>query len=972
MATTSTAVARTIDMAVDPGSGRFPVRILLTVTACLAMLAVSAPSILRARTPADPQSILGARAAEDAYGRLPAFFEPNLGQAGSDARFLSRGPGYAVALANDQIVLRTTRAGSADANQLMRMRFVGSLPDPRIVGTGRLPGVVNHLSGSDPSGWFTDIPTFAGVRYESIYPGIDLVFHGAGSRPEYDFVVSPGADPRAIALAFPGADALVIDDSGDLTFRLGGITIRHLAPVIFQSVAGARRQVEGGFVRTGTGRIGFEVGPYDSTRPLIIDPVIYSTFLGGESTDVGLSVAADPSGNAYVTGFTASTGFPTTPGAAQGAKAAGTDVFVTKLNPTGSGIVYSTFIGGGGTDWGSGIALDASGNAYVTGRTDSTDFPTTTAAFDRTFGGGVDAFALKLNPTGTGLAYSTYLGGSGFEHDRDNIIVVRSAAIAVDPAGNAYLTGQTTSSDFPTANAIDASIGGGSCPGGNLVCSDVYLTKLNPAGSGLVYSTFLGGPDEDTGKSVFVDASGNAYLAGTAFPGFPITPGAFRTFSQGFEGFVSKVNAAGSALVFSSFLGGELSDAALGVAADGAGNTYVTGSTNSFQFPTTPGAFDTQKIGNESDAFVTKLNPSGSGLVYSTYLGERETDEGVGIAVDGEGNASIAGTSQLGFPTLPCPTATHDAFTATFNATGSALLSSTCLGGRRDENANGIALDPSGNLYVTGETASSGAFQTSPFPTTPGVFQPAFAGGATDAFVFKVSRAGGGGTPTIAISDASVTEGNKGSTTAMFTVTLSASSTSTVTVAYATANGTAIAGSDYTSASGTLSFAPGQTTMTVAVPVTGDRVDEPDETFTVNLSGPVNGTISDGLGVGTIVDDDAGGGTTPTIAITDASVVEGNKGSMTATFTVSLSVSSTSTVTVAFATANGTALAGSDYTAASGTLTFAPGQTTMTISLVVTGDRVDEPDETFMVNLSGPTNGTISDGVGVGTIVDND
>ena len=473
--------------------------------------------------------------------------------------------------------------------------------------------------------------------------------------------------------------------------------------------------------------------------------------------DAGLSVAADASGNAYVTGFTASTGFPTTPGAAQGTKAAGTDVFVTKLNPTGSGIVYSTFIGGGGTDWGSGIALDASGNAYVTGRTDSTDFPTTTGGFDRTFGGGVDAFALKLNPTGTGLAYSTYLGGSGFEHDRDNIIIVRSAAIAVDPAGNAYLTGQTTSADFPTANAIDASIGGGSCPGGNLVCSDVYLTKLNPTGSGLVYSTFLGGPDEDTGKSVFVDASGNAYLAGTAFPGFPITPGAFRTFSQGFEGFVSKVNAAGSALVFSSFLGGELSDAALGVAADGTGNTYVTGSTTSFQFPTTPGAFQTVKNGNESDAFVTKLNPSGSGLVYSTYLGERETDEGVGIAVDGSGNASIAGTSQLGFPVLPCPTATHDAFTATFNATGSALLSSTCLGGRRDEEAHGIALDPSGNLYVTGETASSGAFQTSPFPTTPGVFQPTFAGGATDAFVFKVSREGGGGeNPTIAITDASV------------------------------------------------------------------------------------------------------------------------------------------------------------------------------------------------------------------------
>jgi hypothetical protein len=962
MATTSTHGARTI---------------LLLLTAGLVVLAGSAAQSLGDRASSEHGSISDPSAeASDTYGRVPAFFEPNLGQADPAARFLSRGPSYSVALTDQEVVLSTTRAGSPVGERApMRMRFVGSLPDPRIVGTGRLPGVVNQLSGSDPRGWLTRIPTYAGVRYEGIYPGIDLVFHGGGGRPEYDFVVAPGVDPRAIALAFPGADALGIDASGDLTFRLGDRTIRHLAPVVFQSVAGARQQVAGGFVRTGTGRIGFEVGAYDATRPLIIDPVITSTFLGGESTDSGLSIAADASGNAYVTGFTASTGFPTSPGAAQGVKAAGVDVFVTKLNPAGTGLVYSTFIGGGGTDWGSGIVLDASGNAYVTGRTDSTDFPTTAGAFDRTFGGGVDAFALKLNPTGTALTYSTYLGGSGFEHDRDNIFVVRSAAIAVDAAGNAYLTGQTTSADFPTANAIDPTIGGGSCPAGNLVCSDVYLTKLNPTGSGLVYSTFLGGPDEDTGKAIFVDASGNAYLAGTAFPGFPITPGAFRPASQGFEGFVSKVNAAGSALVYSTFLGGELSDAALGVAADASGNAFVTGSTTSFQFPTTPGAFQRQKIGNESDAFVTKLNPTGGGLVYSTFLGERETDEGVGIAIDGSGNASIAGTSELGFPVLPCPTATLDVFTATFNAAGSALRSSTCLGGRRDDTAGGIALDPTGNAYVTGETASSGAFSTTPFPTTPGVFQPAFAGGATDAFVFKASTGGGGGgeNPTISISDASVTEGNKGSTTASFTATLSASSTNTVTVAFATANGTAVAGSDYTSASSTLSFAPGETSRTVTVSVIGDRVDEQDETFTVNLSAPVNGTIQDGTGVGTIVDDDgSGGGTTPTISISDASVTEGNKGSLMAAFTVTLSTSSTNTVTVAFATANGTAVAGSDYVSTSGTLTFSLGQTSRTISVAVIGNLVAEPTETFTVSLSGPVNATIVDGAGVGTIVDND
>ncbi len=621
------------------------------------------------------------------------------------------------------------------------MTFAGVSPQSRIGAAEPLPGRVHYLRGSDPADWLTNVPLYGTVRYEEVYRGIDLLFRGEQGRLEYDFVVAPGADLRQIALGFPGADGIEIDPRGDLVLEVAGGVIRQLRPLIYQDVNGLRKQIPGGFRLTDDRQIAFRVGPYDATRPLVIDPVIlYSTFLGGASTDAGLGVAADGAGIAYVTGLTASVDFPTTPGAFQGARAGARDAFVTKLNPSGSALVYSTYVGGSGDDWGSGIALDGSNNAYVTGRTDSTNFPTTAGAFDRTFAGGVDAFVLKLNPTGSALVYSTYLGGTGFEHDRDNIALVRAAAIDVDGAGNAYVTGQTTSPNFPTANAIQPAHGGGACPGGNLVCSDVYVTKLNAAGSGLVYSTFLGGGDEDTGRSIFVDASGSAYLAGTAFPGFPTTPGAFRTTSQGFEGVVSTVNAAGSALVFSSFLGGELSDEALGVAADVSGNTFVTGSTTSFQFPTTPGAFQTTKIGNEPDAFVTKLNAAGSGLVYSTYLGERETDEAVGIAVDGAGNAYIAGHSQLGFPVLPCPSATFDVFVVTLNPAGSDLTSSVCLGGRRDETAFGIALDPSRNAYMTGDTASSGAFFTRPFPVTPGAFQTAFAGGATDAFVVKVGE----------------------------------------------------------------------------------------------------------------------------------------------------------------------------------------------------------------------------------------
>jgi uncharacterized repeat protein (TIGR01451 family) len=672
------------------------------------------------------------------HGVQPSF-EPNRGQADPAVSFLGRGPGYTLALTATEAILAAARG---ERHSLFRMRFVGSRPTQPVSGLGTPSGTANYIIGDDPGAWRTNIPTYDGVAYRGLYPGIDLVFHAPEGPVEYDFILAPGADHRSITLAFPEAEGTEIDALGNLAVRGADGEIRHLRPEIYQEAGGRRRMVPGGFVFRGRERIGFQVGPHDPSRSLIIDPVIlYSTLLGGEGMDAGLSVAADEEGHAYVTGFTSSVGFPVTPGATQTTKRSGIDAFVTKLDPTGSSILFSTYIGGGGDDWGSGIALDDSGNAYLTGRTDSTDFPTTPEAFDTSFGGGVDAFALKLNDTGSALGYSSYLGGTGFEHDRDDILITRAAAVAVDGSGSAYLTGRTTSPDFPTRNALQPIHGGGSCPGANLVCSDAYLTKLDPAGTNLVYSTFLGGDDDDAGKAIFVDGSANAYIAGSAFSGFPVTPGAFRTTTQGFDAFVTKMNAAGSALVFSTFLGGELSDDAAGVAADDSGNAYVTGSTTSFEFPITAGAFQTAKIGAGPDAFVTKLSPTGSALVYSTYVGERETDEAVGIAVDGNGNAYVAGHSELGVPVLPCPFANFDVFAASLNPVGSALNWATCLGGTRDEFAGGIALDGHGNISVTGRTASSGAFSTSAFPTTAGAFQTTFAGGATDAFVFKVGTA---------------------------------------------------------------------------------------------------------------------------------------------------------------------------------------------------------------------------------------
>ena len=967
---------------------------------------MSLGDVVVGQTPLSGQIERGA-GARDLQDPLPLSFEPNRGQADPAVKFLARAPGYTLTLGPREVGFDGMRRASGTlgggsgpaaaidlADLSLRMRFVGSNPEARVTGNKALAGEVNYLIGSDPRHWRTGIPTYGMVRYEQLYPGIDLAFHGTDGRLEYDFILGPGADPASITLAFPGADRLDVDSAGDLVLQAAHNQIRQPRPLVYQRVNGVTQEIPGGYVLTGGHRVRFRVGSYDPTRPLVIDPVVlYSTFLGGEGMDAGLGVAADGAGNAYVTGFTSSVGYPTTSGAFRPANAGGIDAFITKLNPAGSAPVYSTYVGGSGDEWGSGIAVDSSGNAYVSGRTDSTNYPTTPGALDTTFNGGVDAFVLKLNAAGSAPAYSTYLGGTGFEHDRDNILIVRAASIAVDGSGNAYVTGQTTSPDFPTANAIDSTHGGGSCGGGNLLCSDVYAAKLNATGSGLVYSTFLGGGDEDAGRSIFVDASGNAYLTGTAFPGFPITPGAFRPTSQGFEGFVSKVNAAGSGLVFSTFLGGELTDQPAAVAADTSGNVYVTGSTTSFQFPTTPGAFQTSKIGNEADAFVTKLNPTGSGLVYSTYVGERATDEGVGIAVDGSGNAHIAGHSQLGAPVLPCRFANYDVFAASLNASGSALTSATCLGGTRDDFGSGMALDPAGNLYVTGRTASSGAFSTTRFPTTSGAFQPAFAGGATDGFVFKVGQ-NATTTRTISINDISVTEGNAGTTTsATFTASLSSASTSTVTVDYATADGGgskggswATAPSDYLAASGMLTFAPGDTSESITVTVNGDATDEPDEAFNVVLSSPTNATIGDGTGTGTILDDDGagggGGGCTKncppsgmSLSISDASVAEPDTGTAVATFVVTLSSSSSGTVTVNYATADGSkfgATSPGDYLAASGTLTFAPGDTSESISVTVNGDTAPEPNETFTVNLSGASGASLADPTGIGTILNDD
>ena len=390
---------------------------------------------------------------------------------------------------------------AAPDSVVLSSTFVGANPQPQVVGLDRLAGTSNYFIGSDPSQWHTNIANYGQVEYQNLYPGVDLVFYGNQRQLEYDYVVAPGTDPSVIKLAFDGAESMTIDGQGDLVLHTSAGDVMEDAPVVYQESGGIRQPVSGQFVVEGDGQVGFALGAYDHTQPLVIDPVLsYSTYLGGTGLDQSYGIAVDAAGNAYVTGTTDSADFPTTTGAFQTTSGGGYDAFVTKLNPTGTALVYSTYLGGTSVDFGEHIAVDRAGNAYVTGYTTSTNFPTTVGAFQTTSGGGYDAFVTKLNPTGT-VVYSTYLGGSG-----DEI----GWGIAVDTAGYAYVTGQTDSTDFPTTTgAFQTTSGGG---------YDAFVTKLNPTGTALVYSTYLGGTLNDWGDDIAVDMPATPTCRAPLFP----------------------------------------------------------------------------------------------------------------------------------------------------------------------------------------------------------------------------------------------------------------------------------------------------------------------------------------------------------------------------------------------------------------------------------------------------------------------
>ena len=713
----------------------------------------------RASAPAlDPSAAARAR---QAYGELPLQFEANRGQTDVSVKFLARGDGYNLFLTPNEAVLDLhrraagERRGAARERAVLRMKLVGANPAPTVEGEQPLEARSNYFVGGDSSRSPVRAETYARVRYAGVYDGVDALYYGNQGRLEYDFVVRPHADPSQIVLAFEGAEGVELDGAGELVLRTALGEVRQHRPVIYQETAGGRREVEGRYsVRESAGAarpahrsysVGFELGDYDPRLPLVIDPVlVYSTYLGGGgSADTARGVAVDAAGNAYVTGETISTDFPTTAGAVQTTFGGfNYDAYVTKLNPAGTAIVFSTYLGGGDADQGYDIAVDADGNAYVAGRTISTDFPITPGALQPAFGGGSypgglggDAFVAKLNPAGTALVYSTYLGGASTEY---------GYGVALDAARNAYVTGSTSSDNFPLVNPLQPVRRGG---------NDAFVAKLNAAGTALVYSTYFGGATTvdslsasglDNAFDIAVDAGGGAHIVGeTQTTDFPVTPNAFQRSFGGlgaYEGdaYVAKFNPAGDALVYSTYLGGSYGDSGKGIALDPAGHAYVTGQTASVNFPLA-NAYQGALANAEAihDAFVTKLSLDGSALVYSTYLGGSVSDSARAIAVDAVGSAYVTGgTNSSFFPVRNAVQGTLsgssvDAFVTKLAPQGSALVYSTYLGGSRNENGYAVAVDGAGDAYVVGSTTSLG------FPVTAGVVQGA-RNGQGDAFVSKI------------------------------------------------------------------------------------------------------------------------------------------------------------------------------------------------------------------------------------------
>ena len=684
----------------------------------LFLAALAMPIMVSAATFPAPANILGA---------LPLAFEENRGQLEDAVKYVAREGTFDVFfIANATRIVRRDATGAF----ALDIRLPGARTDAKPSASELLPGRTSYIYDARSRSALVDIPSFSRVTYASVYDGIDLVYYGANAELEYDFIVGPGADPQQIRLAFEGAENVRLSEEENLVLRtpVGEIVFRQ--PDAYQDIDGSRRTIAASYILEPGGRVGFRVGPYDRSRVLVIDPVLsLSTNLWGNVSGVALDAAR----NIYVVGSTWTSGLPASSGY-QTQLAGSQDAYVVKLNSSGTSVIYATYLGARrATTTGLGIGVDASGSAYVTGTT-SSGYPVTPGAC-RSSG---STFITKLSPSGNALAFSTY-------------VPAPVASLAVDAAGNAYMVG-TTATLTTTAGAFQRSRIGATAP---------YVAKLASNGTTMLYATYLGGSANDEAKRVAVDASGNAYVVGVARSAdFPLQRPFAAVLGGTTDAFVAKLDATGSRLVYSTYLGGSGNERGLGIAVDSAEQAYVTGWTNSTNFPVTSSAFQ-RTIGYPdpaiTNAFITKLDAAGNALIYSSYLGgkwclapgvfqcfglfnpDEGIDAGTAVAVDAAGYAYVGGhvTSTL-FPLVDSVQAVspadadawHAPLVAKVAPDGDRLVYATVVGTKtQDAGVTQIAADGSGGVVAAG--TATGIY----FPLTPGSTL-----GTGNGFVFKLEH----------------------------------------------------------------------------------------------------------------------------------------------------------------------------------------------------------------------------------------
>ncbi|MHB1001081.1 MAG: DUF7948 domain-containing protein [Armatimonadota bacterium] len=722
--------------------------ILFCVTFSLAAAPISAHNVT---------SEMNAKYA-DTYGKLPLSFIKNDGQLNKAVRYVINGPtasafftdtGVTFDLADpsalkskSDVTLASYRPDKPVKHTALKMEFVDASSKCKLMGVGRLPGKVNVLKGRDSSEWMTGISTYKGIMYKNAWKGIDVAYAGNRKQVKYDIIVNPGAKVSDIKLRYTGADKISLDAKGDLNIKTAVSSFTETVPGIFQTKSGKQVALKGGYVLLDDHTIGFKVQGADPTLPIVIDPaseLVYSTFIGGSDWDSVTSITADDNGCAYICGWTFSPSFPSTVGAYDATfddtlidSGGYADAFIVKLNPSGSALEYATFLGGSIDDLAKGIAVNDEGYVYICGVTQSyafdSSFPVTTSLFN-TVAGYEDAFIAKLNPSGSVLEYSFVYGSNEMDCALD---------IAVDSAGAAYVTGYTDSWGLPTFSGFPTTPGAFDTTKNG--ADELFVSKLNTSGTGLEYSTYLGRAYTQK-ASIAIDDQGCAYIAGsTDNATFPTTSGAYDESSGGSRNaFVTKFNATGSALVYSTFIGGTSEEITYDVAVDQDYCAYIAGLTLSSDYPVTPDAFDTSSNGNE-DGFVTKLNSSGTSLVYSTYLGSSGNDAVFGVTVDNEGYAYITGTPGGNeFPVTPDALyPDYDrywgSFVAKLDTSGSSLEYSTFFGGYFTGFGRHIALDSQKNVYIAGDAPSDNMMIT-----TSGAYDTSFNEGAYDVFVAKLN-----------------------------------------------------------------------------------------------------------------------------------------------------------------------------------------------------------------------------------------